>query len=225
MLCFDAKELSDLFELPQKRQILKELLAQGYSLDSLPPDKNKLREIAYSMNMIKDKEDIEIFLPLYAFLKFYPSDTKICYLLKQGIDPDSIDSLKSLKSSLKEYDPTDFIFWTKEGLIAHQLKAYYGEISADALFEHIRKVLLEKYANDLGMTNFLFFLHRDGNINNNLFHELHAKLKTLPLKGGGDILIAYNEAGKTDVINTVYPKLRTSRVPHRKFEENTGGDL
>jgi hypothetical protein len=219
MLCFDAKDLTDLFEAPNKKQIWEELLRRGYSLTKLPSSKAEMVEIISSINIIHDKEDIEIFLTLYAFLKFYPIDTKICYLLKTDTDPAAISTLDLLKKSLKEYDLTDFIFMTKEGLIAHQLKGYYGHISLEEFFEYIKKVLLNKYSNDIGATNLLFFLNGDGAVSNDLFREIHERLKTLPIKGTGDILISYNEQGKVDVINTVYPGLRTSRIPHKNFAE------
>jgi len=219
ILCFDAKDLTDLFETPNKKQIWEELIKRGYSLKKLPSTKAEMVEIISSINIIHDKEDVEIFLALYAFLKFYPSDSKICYLLKTNVDPTTINTLELFKKSLKEYDITDFIFMTKEGLIAHQLKGYYGHISLDELFDYIKNVLLKKYANDIGVTNLLFFLNGGGVVSNDLFRKLHERLKTLSIKGTGDILISYNEEGKVDVINTVYPSLRTSRIPHKNFTE------
>jgi len=85
---------------------------------------------------------------------------------------------------------------TKEGLIAHQLKGCYGHISLDELFDYIKNVLLKKYANDIGVTNLLFFLNGGGVVSNDLFRKLHERLKTLSIKGTGDILISYNEEGK-----------------------------
>ncbi len=220
MLCFDGPDLEKLIKEPQVSQIFEELEKRGYSWDNLPTDKDEMRKIAYSMEMIKDKEDLEIFLALYSFLKFYPKDTKICFLLHHNADPNSIHSLEELKQSLKEDDITDFVFLTEQGLIAHQLKAYYGEISVDALFNHIKDVLLRKYGNDIGATNLLFFFKNSSELDNSLFIELNKKLNTLDIKGIGNILITYNEGGATDVMNTVYPKLSTSRIERKKFEED-----
>lgn len=219
MLCFDAEDLKNLFETPHKSQIIKELIARGYSLDKLPTNKEELREIAYSMNMINDKEDVEIFLALYLFLKFYPAGTKVCFLLNGGVDPGAIRSLAELKKSIKEYDLTDFIFMLKDGLVPYQLKAYYGDFSAEAFFAHAKEVLLKKYGNDIGSTNLLFFLGKGGELNNDMFQELHEKLKTLEIKGTGHILVAYNEAGKFDVLNTIHPIFGTTRIEH-EYEEN-----
>lgn len=225
MLCFDSDDLEQLVKEPQVLQIFEELSKRGYPIGDFPTDRDEMIEIADSVNMINDKEDVEIFLALYSFLKFYPKDTKICFLLNHNSNPGSIHSLEDLKQSLKEDDITDFIFMTEQGRIAHQLKAYYGEVNVDALFDHIKEVLLKKYANDIGSTNLLFFFKNSGELDNSLFIELNKRLNTLNIKGTGNILITYNEEGVTDVMNTVYPTLSTSRIERKKFEEELRSNL
>ncbi len=210
---FDSTDLKQLFEAPSREELAQATAKSGYTGIELLQDKNKMQEIADSIKLIRDKEDVEIFTALYAFLKFYPG-AKIGFLLKAGFDPtkEPIDSLDKLKSSLKENDLTDFSFMRDDGVRAFQLKAYRGTTTSNGLFSFIKEKLLH-YANDIGDVNLLFFLQSEGNIEGSFFQDINKNLMALKIKGGGHILIYYNEEDKFEVINTVYPTLGTTRIP------------
>jgi len=219
MICFDGFELKQLFEKPIRKWLQQEIIKNGYSTDDLiQNNKAKMHEIVARTKILKSKEDIEIFSALYIFPKFYSKESKICFLLKDGIDPtkENIDSLDKLKNSLKEKDLTDFLLWSDDGFRAYQLKAYTGKTEINELFQFLKKKLLH-YCNDLGETNLLINMMSQGDFTGDFFQELHEKIKTLGLKGTGHIIISYNEENKFDVMNTIYPILGTTRIPHVNF--------
>jgi hypothetical protein len=215
MICFDSKELKQIFEFIPRQQLVREILKSGYSGKELMNDKTKMEEVVDKVKLVNNKEEKEIFLALYSFSKFYSNECKICFLLNKGTNPKNIDSLNKLRSSLKEDDLTDFLLWHDTGVSPFQLKAYMGKIDASELFEYLKKKLFH-YGNDLGETNLLINLQSKGDIPKGFFQDLSKKLKTIALKGTGHILISYNEEDKFDVINTVYPTLKTTRIPREK---------
>lgn len=219
MICFDNLELKHIFESPMRKWLQEEIAKKGYSTDDLLRDnKAKMHEIVASPETLKDKEDKEIFSALYIFPGFYPKESKICFLLNDGVDPKSIGSLDSLKISLKEKDITDFLLWHDDGFRAYQLKAYTGKTEMNEFFEFLKKKLLH-YGNDLGETNLLINMQSQGDFTEDFFHDIHEKIKTLGLKGTGHVLISYNEENKFDILNTVYPHLETTRIPHENFSQ------
>jgi len=217
MICFDSADLKQLFEAPSRKELARETAKSGYSGKEFLQDRSKIQKIVDAVKIVKDNEDVEIFVALYAFLKFYPA-AKICFILKDAIDPkrEIIDSIEKLKSSLKQNDLTDFGFMTKDGVRAFQLKTYRGKTASDELFGFIKEKLLH-YANNIGEVNLLILLQSEGNIEGSFFQNIHESLTKLSIKGSGHILISYNEGNKFDVINSVYPTLGTTRIPHTSF--------
>jgi len=215
MVCFDNTDLKLLFETRGKSRLLKETIKKGYTADELLADEGKMHEIIDAVKLIEDKEDVELFMTLYILLEFYPG-SKICFSLKDGVNiqKESIDSIENLKKLLKENDLNDFGLMTKDGLRNFQFKQYKKTTYTDELFSFIKEKLLH-YGNDIGNTNLLIILQSGGNIQGSLFQNLHDNLKNLNVKGGGHILILYNEGNKFNVMNTVYPILATTRIPFR----------
>ncbi|MDO8490250.1 MAG: hypothetical protein Q7S47_02425 [bacterium] len=218
MICYEGAELQRLFEAPKRRWIVEEISRRGYSPDALRNDKNKMLEIVSASKLLEDKEEVEIFSALYLFPQFYPDGSKVCFLLKDGLDPvkNPVDSLEKLKKSLKEKDLSDFGLLGSDGLRMFQLKAYRGANTTKDLLAFLGEKLLH-YANNMGDVNFLIILQTAGDIGEIDFKDLHKQLKTIGLKGGGHILISYNEENKFDVMNTIFPDFGTTRIPFKKF--------
>lgn len=216
MICFDQEELKQIFEAPSRKCLEEEVEKSGYSNYDLMQDCEKMIEIASKIKIIKDKEDLEIFSALYIFPIFYPEKSKVCFLLKNGVNAKTIGNLETLKASLKERDLTDFLFWHSDGFRAYQLKTYRGKTEINEFFSYLKNKLLH-YANNLGETNILFLMQSNGDFMGNFFHDIHEKIKSIGLKGTGQVLILYNEENRFNVINSVYPNLGTKRVPFDNF--------
>lgn len=216
IICYDSPDLKALFEAPMRAWILEEVIKR--KIEDVLRDIDKMLQLVAEWKGFKDKEEIEIFSALYLFPQFYPKGTQICFKLKDGIDPRKtpIESLDKLKIFLKENDLTDFLLRVDDGFRAFQLKAYKGKTTSKELFAFLKKKL-DRYGNNMGDINFLIMLQSEGDIPENFFKEIHEALLTLPLKGGGHILISYNENNKLDVMNTVYPTLGTTTVPYEYF--------
>jgi len=214
IICFDSFDLKKLFEAPSRKKLLEEVLKSGYSPEELIGDQRKKEEVVEKVKIVTSKEEKEIFCALYMFPRFYPGESKICFVLKDGIDPqkESIDTLEKLKKSLKEEDLTDFLFLHNDGFRAYQLKAYLGKTEVNEFFEFLKKKLLH-YSNDLGEINLLVIMQSQGAFTGNFFQEIHKRLETIGLKGTGHVLVSYNEENKFNVMNTVYPILGTTRIP------------
>ena len=218
MVCYDVNHLKEMFEVPSRDIIMREILGEGpFDIGDLR-DKAKMDEIAKRHKIVVDKEDTEIFSAAYVFLKFFPKDSQLCYYLdnKVNVKVNPLNTIANLKSSIKENDINDFFILSPDGLRAFQIKAYTGESGVEFLFIFIKEKLLH-YGNDLGKTNLLIRLQSKGEISGNYFHDLHSSLKTINLKGEGEISILYNEENKFMVLNTVYPILATKRIPHVPF--------
>ncbi len=216
MICFDKAELRAIFEAPSRKQLRETVLKDGHMPIELLLDETKMREIAEKIKIINDKEENEIFCALYVFPEFYKKESKICFLLKDGIDPrkEQIDSLKKLKISLKENDLTDFLLWHDDGVRAYQLKSYRGKTEINDFLKFLEEKLLH-YSNDLGETNLLINLQSEGDLTGDFFQDVHEKLKKLKVRGTGHVIISYNEENKFDVMVTVYPILGTTRIPQK----------
>ncbi len=219
MICFDKYELKHIFDAQWLLLLQQEIIKNDYSTEDLIRDnKAKIHEIVANSKPLKDKEDIEIFSALYIFPKFYSKESKICFLLKDGVDPrkKNIDSLDKLKNSLKENDLSDFLLWHDDGFRSYQLKAYTGKTEINDFFEFLKKKLFH-YCNDLGQINLLINMQSQGAFTGDFFQDLHERIKKLGLKGAGHILVSYNEENKFDVMNTVYPTLGKTRVAHENL--------
>jgi len=219
MICFDKDELKKLFETPSRKILEAEIQKSGYTSEELMRDKNKMKEVVDRVKLLNDKEDIEIFAALFIYWKFYPKNPKICFLLRNGVDPrkNPIDTLEKLKESIKENDITDFLFVNSDGdCISIQLKAYRGKNEVKEFSKYL-KDKLQGYGNDLGDTNLLIFLQSTGVIPENFFHDISDMVKAIKLKGTGHVLISFNENNQFDVINTVYPLLGTTRIKHENY--------
>lgn len=214
-ICFDDIDLKQIFEAPSRSQLLEEVVKSGYSWDEIKNSRAKMQEITDKVKIINQNKDKEIFLALYVLPKFYPGKSKICFICKNDVSQIKlcIKTLEELKSLLQEYDLSDFLLLQDDGFRSFQLKFYKGETSVDKLFVFIREKL-NHYANNLGNVNLLISMQSEGAFCGNFFQDLHEDLNKLTLKGGGHILISYNENDKFDVLNTVYPTLGTIRIKH-----------
>lgn len=214
MICFESEDLRSLFEASGRLRLLKEVNQSGYSIDELIESPTKREEISSKFRIIQDKEDLEIFHALYLYLDFYPK-AKICFVLKDSVNPATINSLTTLKASIKESSLADFVIMTDEGTRAFQLKAYTGRVELGDFFEFIKNKLAH-YGNDIGDVNLLVPLRSTGVIQDSFFQNIHERLKALGIRGTGHILISYNEEGKFSVINTVHPVLATTSLPFNR---------
>jgi hypothetical protein len=215
-LCFDENDLKQLFELPTRARLAKEVINSGISPEALLTDIDKMRAIVDNVKVINTKEDIEIFSALYIYLRFYNTGSKVCFKLLDSADPakDPVRSLEKLKSVIKENDLTDFLIKSDDGYRAFQLKTFTGDTDLQSLYSLIENKL-KHYGYALGDVNLLITMQSKGDISENFFQELHERLKDLPIRGSGHVLVSYNENNTFYVINTVYPKLGTTRIEHR----------
>lgn len=218
ILCFDENDLKQLFELPTRARLAKEVINSGISPEALLADIDKMRAIVNKVKVVNTKEDVEIFSALYIYLRFYSTGSKVCFKLLDSADPDKdpVRSLKKLKSVIKENDLTDFLIMSDDGCRAFQLKAFTGDTDLQSLYSLIENKL-KHYGYMLGDVNLLITMQSKGDIPENFFQELHERLKDLPIKGTGHVLILYNENNTYDVMNTVYPTLGTTRIEHIIF--------
>lgn len=219
MVCLSKEKCESLYKDAKVEELLRATSEAGYSLFDLAQDTEKMEQIAsdVSSKVITNKEEIEIFASVFCYLRFYPEDSKVCFVLKDSITPEkiSIKSLDSLVEITKEYSITDFGIFSDDGLRQFQLKQFKGQVDTDTLFSFIDKVL-KKYGYDLGDANLLIILQSsDGDMSRLSFKDLSERVQQLDIKSESHVLISYNEANKTNVINTVYPSLGTTRVPIR----------
>lgn len=214
-ILFSEQELKRLFELPTRLQILREMFRSLHPTEVFRQNRALREELISKVNMIQDKEDVEIFATLYFLLEFYPS-SKIGFKLRDGIDPRTINSIAKLKSSIKENDLTDFGLMTDGNYREFQLKSFRGNVEIEEFFGFLKNKL-SHYGNDIGNVNLMINLQGTGDIPENFFESIHEKLKSLRLKGGGHILISYNEENRVHVMNTVYPMLGSTRIEHEPF--------
>ncbi len=140
--------------------------------------------------------------------------------MKDGFNPEkqTIDSLDELKKNIKENHYVDVCLLDKDGLRAFQLKSYRNNCNIIDFMSFLNRKL-EHYAFDLGATNLFITLQSSGEIEENFFHNIFEQLKKKKIKGTGEILITYNENNKFDVLNTVYPRLGTTRIPYKRLSE------
>ena len=218
MICFDSKELRDIFEFEQKRELYKLLATKGYTAEELVADnKQKMQEIAEELvaKGIKSKEDIEIFSALdFCFSYLKSDDSKICFVLKKGLQANKviIKNIDDLKKSVEECTLTDFAIWYG-GLRQFQLKQYKGNLNTEDFYNFIQKVLIS-YGNQLGEINLLIILQGHGaknavQISEIDFNKIHNKVKDLDLKFTGEILVKYNENNTHEVLCQIYPELKS----------------
>lgn len=211
---FDENDLKELFERSTRAELKQKVEESGLKPDELLNDPEKIKEILSSIEMLKSKEDIEIFTALYHMLAFYPG-TKIGFPLEdlRDVGSNPIQSIDQLKKLTKENDLTDVYLIGADGARAFQLKGYEGLTNSDDLFEFLKMKLLH-YALDLGDVNLFVTLRCGGDIADLKLEQVHQKLKELGLKGGGHVLLSYNEENQNDVIVTLYPKLTQTRIVH-----------
>lgn len=219
-LCFDEEDLKYLFEAPSRAELEEKVLEIGLSGEELMASPYLMKSIVDSIKVVSSKEDIEIFSALYVYLHFYQANSKICFKLKDSYNPekDYVDDVDKLKLATKENDLTDFLIMSDDGCRAFQLKAFTGETNLDNLFALIDKKL-KHYGYDIGDVNLLITMQSKGDIPENFFEDLHARLRDLPIKGEGCVLVSYNENNVYDVMNTVYPILGTTRFKHQPFSD------
>jgi hypothetical protein len=217
-ICFDLPSLRQLFEAPLKQWIAEQIALKGYTAEELLADgKQRMHEMVNDHGQLQSKEDIEIFFALYIFPKFYGKNCQIYFPLKPSIDPRKtpINTLQKLKTSLKESDLTDFGVMSDDGYRQFQLKQYRGDTNSADLLQFIAKKL-RHYGDNLGNVNMLVTLQSKGDIEGDFFGGIHRTLMSVGYPDTFDILISYNEADHTDVINTVFPRLSTTRIPSER---------
>lgn len=206
-----------MYKQAKREEILTAVFDAGYSLEELKANKERMLEIVDSVQgeMIKNKEEIEIFVALFGHLGMYSPESKVCFILKDVVDPRKmpIRTLNELKASIKEGSITDFGIMSDDGLRQFQLKQYKEGLNTDDLFAFIEKKL-NHYGKDLGSTNLLILLQTEGgDIGEIDFEELNRRVIGIGIKSDVEVLVSYNEENKFDVINVVYPTLGTSRKP------------
>ncbi len=221
MICLTIDELLNLFRKARLKDLERVLDEKGYELVDLHHDSGKMHEVADSIveENLRYKEEIEIFAALEACLNFYPKESKICFALKDNINPKQYDfsSLENLKNATKENELTDFAIFSEDGLRQFQLKQFQEILSNDSLFAFIEKKL-KAYGNNLGEVNLLIQLQgpkKDRGIVQQMsidFEKLHEQILGMNLKFSGQILIQYNENNKFTVIHQVYPELRSKQI-------------
>lgn len=213
-VCFSKSELLQMFEI-KKTELLEEMIKQGFSFDDLRGDYSKMEKIAdiVSEKGAQDRDEHEIFASLFVFLDFYEAGSEVCFRLQDAFNPSKqrIASLQDLKKF--RADPPDFIIKSSDGFREFELKRYRDKLNAEEVFNFLKKKIAH-YGNDLRDMNFLLVLQPSAySISHIDFKELHTKLKSMDFKFQGQILISYNDNNKENVINQVYPKLTTTRIP------------
>lgn len=217
LICFSKDELEYFFKLEMLEFLDGEIMKRGIKLSELRGDNDLMDEIAtsFSTRLNSDKDRIEIFAAWNVFLNFYEDNSQACFEPKPGfnISKDVIETLGVLKNAIAEATLTDFAILSKNGIRRFQLKRYREPIDEDSVFQFIIKKISE-YGN-IGDINLLIILQSDvlANIGALGFENLHRKIGALGYSFGGEILISYNEENKFSVINQIYPRLATSRIP------------
>jgi len=217
IVCFLRDELSKLFEVAKKIELLQEIKKQNFSFDDLRADYTKMKKVADTVGErgAQHRDEHEIFASLFIFLDFYEVNSEVCFELRDkfNINKDRINTIEDLNKFRKSESDSDFIIKSRDGLRKFQLKRYRGDLNTQKIFNFIKEKIAH-YGNNLGDTNLLIVLQSPAyTISQINFHELHDKIKSLNLKFQGQILISYNENNKEMVINQIYPALTTTRIP------------
>ena len=220
MLCLEKEEFENMYKEARYNDLFIFLESKGYSVDDLKKDPKKMEEVASSVSaeLLKGKDEVEIFAALFEYSDVYGSDSMVCFVMKDTIDPrkKSVATLEELKDSIREDSLTDFSIMSDDGLRQFQLKQYKGKATTVDLFAFIVEKVTH-YGKDLGNVNLLIVIQSpDSDIGDIDFEELHERIKSIGLKSESDILISYNEENKFDVINSVYPTLGTNRKERPK---------
>lgn len=215
MLCLELNEAIALYKADKVVKLRGEVAAKGLTFLSIAGDMEKMKEVADAVvaRDMKHKEQVELFAAITFTGIFFPPECLVCIPLKDSFNfrKDSIATLDDLKNAMKESTLTDFGVLGSYGLAQFQLKRYQGELETENLFAFIREKL-KKYGNDLGKVSLLVLLQGNGSDVANLdFKKLHRKVQALGLKFDGDVLVQYNERGRVNVVNQIYPELKTSR--------------
>jgi len=213
ILCMSRNELKDLFKITGRRILSEQISKQGYTLDDFRGNGAKMLEFTKKVELVRNKEDCEIFLVLYVFSNFYEKDCEICFELKNGVSLNiEINNLVDLKEVCEENTLNDFIVITSSRARIFQLKRYRNILQTDDLFKFLQEKLLH-YGNTLGKTNLLVTLEsKDGNLSGVNFRKINKMLLGLDLRNtDSEILISYNEENKFNVMIRVYPTVAWSK--------------
>jgi len=216
VICFSKVELSSLFEISKKSELLKEMLNKNISMEEISN--------SVSHKGSNDRDEHEIFLALFIFLDFYGDESEVCFELNHNFNPhkNKISILKDLNNARANDSISDFIIKSKNDWRQFQLKRYRDELNTQKIFDFINEKV-RHYGNNLGDTNLLIVLQPPivYTITDISFHKLYEKVKSLNLKFGGQILILYNKNNNEQVIIQVYPQLTISKIPLRYPSEKT----
>jgi len=223
MVCLGRVEFELMFKKAKEEELLQMMLAKSYSVEEIQADPAKMHEIVDSVNaeMLKDKDETELFIALFCHLGAYPDGSDVCFVLKDDVDPrkNKINTLDELKNSIKESSPTDFAIMSDDGLRQFQLKRYRGNLTTDDLFTFIKKKI-NHYGKDLGSSNLLILLQpEDGSEGDIDWDELNVKIKEIGIKSEIEVVISFNEKNEHDVIISVYPEVVANR--RKRTEEFT----
>ena len=226
MICFSIMELKQLLKADYLNKAFSEMRKKEYFFEDLKEDKDKMVEVANDVTSknIKNKEDVEIFMAIMSCVEFYDKNSKICFVLKNNfnINKSIIQNLSDLKDAVEESTLIDFAIWSDGGMRQFQLKQYRGDLKTDKLCNFLKEKL-QQYGNDLGDVNFLVMLQGENGgkiiswedyqmeFQDIDYYKINKNLVNLNLKFLGQILIKYNEANKFNVINQVYPEVKTTR--------------
>ena len=216
ILCFSKEELSRLFEISKKRELLEEIIKQDVSFNELENNRSKMEKIAGVVGErgAQNRDEHEIFASLFIFLNFYEFNSKVCFKIQGfNLNNNKIATLKDLNRFRQSVGAFDFIIKSKDGFREFELKRYRNALDVQGLFDFIKKKVAH-YGNNLGDTNLLiqlqFLPYTTFDLN---FHELYKKIKLLNLKFRGEILISYNQNDEEYIMVQIYPKLTKNKIP------------
>lgn len=213
-VCLGNDELHALYSADKEKALLAEIKKRGYSVEEVVANEKLKQEItsALSRQMLKSKEEREVFGALFLYFQFVPAGSFVCFELTDSFLPkNKIDTYKKLLDSIKERSLTDFSFLSKDGFRQFQLKQYPGTLGTQELLLFIQ-AKLQHYGNSIGDVNLLFQLQGKPNEEMKIdFTDLHNELVKMKLNFEGQILLTYNENDKAQAMNEVFPKLTTSR--------------
>lgn len=216
ILIFSKEELRHFLLDDLQKELGKELILNKISLNDLEGNHEKVKEITdkVSNRLATDRDKHEVFAGAFNLVDFYGEDSQICFEMKSGFNPkrDTIGNLDEL-NKMRNGSVSDVGILSKEQLRLFQLKRYRESLTNEALLKFLTKKI-KKYGYNLGEMNLLLILQTPGDDISALdFKKIHEGLKNLNLAPSGWVLISYNENYKFSVINTVFPKLATTRIP------------
>lgn len=216
IICFSKEELMDMFKVFKLKELSKEMDVRGISSEDLKNSPVQMEEITDIIGKrgAENRDEHEIFAGLFVFLKFFDSDSDICFEVC-GFNPDKNKSLtfEDLLKLRERVETSDFLIRSHDGVRKFELKRYREALNTGALFAFISKKIMH-YGNNLGDTNLLGILQaKDYSISEIDFDELYQKIASLHFKFKGQILISFNNINMDQVMICVHPKFESMKIP------------